>query len=56
MEYYFCILEEYLKMNTENWSFNEIYEILNQLNNSFKIMIKKEIIHYDIKLSNIWLR
>ena len=43
-------------MKNENLSFNEIYEILNQLNNSFKIMIKKDIIHYDIKLSNILLR
>ena len=36
-----------------NYSLEEIKELLNQLNNTFKIMSKNEIIHGDLKLENI---
>ena len=34
----------------------EIYDILNQLNNSFKVMVRKKLIHRDIKLENILIK
>ena len=34
----------------------EIYEIMNQLNNTFKIMKKNNIIHRDLKLENILIK
>ena len=34
----------------------EIFEILSQLNNSFKIMVKNKIVHRDLKLENILLK
>ena len=52
-----CIinLEEYLKMRENKLSINEIKEILNQLNNTFKLLLKENIIHRDLKPSNILL-
>ena len=35
---------------------NEIYEILNQLNNTFKLMVKKKLVHRDLKLENILIK
>ena len=51
-----CIysLDEYLKMK-KNLSIDEIKYILNQLNNTFKLLSKENIIHRDLKLSNILL-
>ena len=45
-------------LNTKNTGFNkdEIYDILNQLNNTFKIMWKNNIIHRDLKLENILIK
>ena len=36
-----------------SFSLEEIKELLNQLNNTFKIMLKNEIMHGDLKLENI---
>ena len=35
---------------------NEIYEILNQLNNTFKVMKEKKIVHRDLKPDNILIK
>ena len=34
----------------------EIYKYLSQLNNTFKIMVKKKIVHRDLKLENILIK
>ena len=48
----FSLLQERKKgLNKE-----EIYNIMNQLNNTFKIMVKKKIIHRDLKLENILIK
>ena len=59
----FCIVMELcdgnlfqlLTQKKENEGFNadEIYDILNQLNNTFKIMYENKLVHRDIKLQNI---
>ena len=46
-------LEDYIKKREDSISINEIREILMQLNNTFKIMLKENIIHGDLKLDNI---
>ena len=46
-------LEDYIKKREDLISINEIREILIQLNNTFKIMLKEKIIHGDLKLNNI---
>ena len=46
-------LEECIKMREKPISIEEIKHILLQLNNVFKIMFNKKIIHGDLKLSNI---
>ena len=46
-------LENYIKRRKKPISINEIKEVLNQLNNVFKIMNEKKIIHRDLKPSNI---
>ena len=45
-------------LNRRNTGFNkdEIYDILTQLNNTFKIMSKNIIIHRDLKLENILVK
>ena len=48
-----CNLEEYVKRRENPISIKEIKEVLNQLNNVFKIMNDKKIIHRDLKPSNI---
>ena len=40
----------------EGFNIEEIYEIMNQLNNTFKIMKKNNIIHRDLKLENILIK
>ena len=46
-----CInnLDDYIKRRKKPISINEIKEVLNQLNNVFKIMNDKKIIHTDLK-------
>ena len=56
MESCICNIEEYLKVKDENISINEIFEILTQLNNTFKIMHKEKIIHKNLKPSNLLLK
>ena len=54
MDYCEYNLEEFLKQKREKpFSINEVREVLNQLNNTFKLMIKEKIIHRDLKPSNI---
>ena len=42
--------------NNEGFNAKEIYEILKQLNNVFKIMKENKIIHTDLKLENILIK
>ena len=44
------------KKTKEGLSIEEIYNILIQLNNSFKIMKENKIVHRDLKLENILLK
>ena len=55
MDLCICNLEEYIKMREDFLSIYEILEILNQLNNTFKLLNKENIIHMDLKPSNILL-
>ena len=50
-----CNLEEFLKIRKHPLTIKEIKEILNQLNNIFKIMDEQKIIHNHLKPSNILL-
>ena len=59
-DYYYIImdlcinnLENYIKSRENEITINEIKEVLIQLNNVFKIMNNKKIIHTDLKPSNI---
>jgi serine/threonine protein kinase len=44
------------KKANEGFKIDEIYYILNQLNNTFKIMFENNICHRDLKLQNILLK
>ena len=46
-------LERIMKKRQEGFKPEEIYNIMSQLNQTFKIMVKNKIIHRDIKLENI---
>ena len=46
-------LQNILNRKKEGFTCEEIYNIMNQLNNTFKIMNENKIIHRDIKLENI---
>ena len=46
-------LQNILNKKNEGFTCEEIYNIMNQLNNTFKIMNENKIIHRDIKLENI---
>ncbi len=59
---YFYIVMEYCEYNLQNYldskrntplSINEIKIVLTQLNNTFKIMFKENLIHRDLKFNNI---
>ena len=49
-------LFNYLADKNEPFNTEEIFEILKQLNNSFKIMVDNKILHRAIKLQNILLK
>ena len=53
MEFCLLNLEEYMKIRNEALSIDEIRELLIQLNNAFKLLNEKKLIHRDLKLSNI---
>ena len=48
-------LEEILKQK-KNFKSDEIYKIMSQLNNTFKIMARNKIVHRDLKLENILVK
>ena len=50
------LLNKRLKNENKGFNSEEIYEIMNQLNNTFKIMKEKNIIHRDLKLENILIK
>ena len=59
MELCDCNLADILnkkKEKKEKFNFNEILEILTQLNKTFKIIVDKKMIHRDLKLENILLK
>ena len=45
-----------LKQRKQGFKPLEIYNIVSQLNNTFKIMVKNKIVHRDIKLENILIK
>ena len=49
-------IEHLLREKREGFKIKEIKEILNQLNNSFKIMSKNNIVHRNISLNNILIK
>ena len=51
-----CSLTKLLKEKKEGFNIKEIKEILNQLNNTFKIMKEKQIVHRDLKPDNILIK
>ena len=48
MDLYIINLEDYIKSRENDITINEIKEVLIQLNNVFKIMNDKKIIHRDL--------
>ena len=59
MELCDCNLEELKNIkekNNEHFNSDEIYNILSQLNNSFKIMVDNQIVHRDLSLKNILIK
>ena len=56
MELCDCNLQLLLNKKENGFNDKEIHEILNQLNNTFKIMDKNNIIHRDLKLENILVK
>ena len=49
-------LQRVLNKRKKGFNVKEIYNIISQLNNTFKILKEKKIAHRDIKLSNILLK
>ena len=45
-----------LKKKKKGFSIEEIYDIIQQLNNTFRIMVDSKIIHRDLKLENILVK
>ena len=56
MEHCTSNLKDYLDKRNSQLIYKEVKIILDQLNNTFKIMYDKGIIHRDINLSNILLK
>jgi len=50
------LLKQRLKNERKGFNIEEIYEIMNQLNNTFKMMKENNIIHRDLKLENILIK
>ena len=50
------LLNKRLKEKKNGFNIKEIYEIMKQLNNTFKIMKENKIIHRDLKLENILIK
>ena len=46
-------LRQYLKKRKNAFNSSEIYDLLSQLNNTFRIMYENKILHRDFKLENI---
>ncbi len=52
-----CNLQDLLEEKSQkHFNWKEIYKILNQLNNSFRLMVKNKIAHRDLKLTNILVK
>ena len=49
-------LQKILNERNEGFTCEQIFDIMSQLNNTFKIMYKNKIIHRDIKLDNILIK
>ena len=49
-------LMNFLIKRNSSFSSKEIYDILNQLNNTFEILVKNKIVHRDLKLENILVK
>ena len=56
MEFCDSSLQKILDQREEGFSCEQIFNIMSQLNNTFKIMYKNKIIHRDIKLDNILVK
>ena len=50
------LLNKRLREKNHGFNIEEIYEIMKQLNNTFKIMKENKIIHRDLKLENILIK
>jgi len=50
------LLQKRIINENKGYNFEEIYEIISQLNNTFKIMKENNIIHRDLKLENILIK
>ena len=50
------LLKERVKERRKGFNIEEIYDIMKQLNNTFKIMKENNIIHRDLKLENILIK
>ncbi len=46
-------MEEFINMKKDNLSIEEIRKIITQLNNNFKIINNKKIIHFSLKPNKI---
>ena len=49
-------LLDFLAKKERPFNCREIYDLLSQLNNSFKIMVKNKLVHRDLKLENILIK
>ena len=49
-------LLDFFSHKKEKFSFEEIYDFLNQINNTLKIMSQKKLVHRDLNLQNILIK
>ena len=49
-------LQNILNKKKEAFNVDEVYDIMSQLNNTFKIMSESNIVHRDLKLENILVK